>query len=188
MANRKVAVLIGSLRKESLTRKYAHAVGELAPASLEFDFIELGDLPLYNQDLDDGGAPPASWTTLRGKIKAADAVLIVTPEHNRSIPAAMKNAIDIASRPVGYSVWNGKPVGVVSQSPGALGGFGANHHVRQTMVTLGAPVMPAPDPYIGSSATYLDEQGKVVNEKTRETLAKFGAAFAKWIEANAPAA
>lgn len=185
MANRKVAVLIGSLRKESLTRKYAHAVAELAPSSLEFEFIELGDLPLYNQDLDDGGAPPASWTTLRSTIKAADAVLIVTPEHNRSIPAALKNAIDIGSRPAGQSVWNGKPAGVVSQSPGAIGGFAANHHVRQTMVGLNVAVMPAPDPYIGSSATYLDEQGKVVNERTRETLAKFGAAFAKWIEANA---
>jgi chromate reductase len=184
---KKVAVLIGSLRKESLTRKYAHAVAKLLPASLEPEFIELGDLPLYNQDLDDEGTPPAAWTAFREKLGAAEAVLFFTPEYNRTIPGALKNAIDVGSRPYGKSIWNGKPAAVVSQSPGAIGGFGANHNVRQAVVFLNVPVMPAPELYIGNSANLLAEDGSLNNEQSKQVFTQFAEAFAQWVEANAKA-
>jgi len=182
---KKVAVLVGSLRKESLTRKYAQAIAAVLPPSLQCEFVELGELPLYNQDLDDAGTPPAAWTTFRNALRGADAVLFVTPEYNRSIPGALKNAIDVGSRPWGHSIWDKKPSAVVSQSPGAIGGFGANHHVRQTMVALNSPVMAGPEMYIGGSAKFLADDGTVNNEQTTELLTTFGAAFAKWVEANA---
>src|SRR3954470_19883701 len=144
---RDVAVLVGSLRKDSLNRKLAHAMIEMAPTSLKLEEIPIIDLPLYNPDLDD--VPLAPWAALRQRIKRSDAVLFVTPEHNRSVPAALKNAIDIASRPYGASAWNGKPAAVVSASPGAIGGLGANHHLRQSLVFLNMPAMPQPEAYIG---------------------------------------
>jgi chromate reductase len=180
---KKVAVLVGSLRKESLTRKYAQAVAKLLPPSLEAELIEL-DLPLYNQDLDDANTPPAAWTAFRDKLKTADAVLFFTPEYNRTISGALKNAIDVGSRPWGHSVWDGKPAAVVSQSPGATGGFGANHNTRQAVVFLNVPVMPAPELYIGNSANYLGEDGSINNEQTKEVIGKFVAAFEQWVEAN----
>ena len=182
---RKVAVLVGSLRKESLTRKYARAIAAQLPPSLEAELVEL-DMPLYNQDLDDAGTPPAAWTAFRDKIKAADALLFVTPEYNRTISGALKNAIDVGSRPWGHSVWNGKPAAVVSQSPGAMGGFGANHNVRQAVVFLNVPVMPAPELYLGNSANNLAEDGTVASEQTKEVIAKFVAAYAQWVETHAP--
>jgi len=182
---KKVAVLVGSLRKESLTRKYAKAIVAVLPPSLQCEFVELGDLPLYNQDLDDAGTPPEAWTRFRAALHGADAVLFVTPEYNRSIPGALKNAIDVGSRPWGHSIWDKKAAAVVSQSPGAIGGFGANHHVRQTMVALNAAVMAGPEMYIGGSAKFLADDGTVNNEQTTELLTTFGAAFAKWVEANA---
>ncbi len=181
---KKVAVLVGSLRKESLTRKYAQAVARLLPPSLEAELVEL-DLPLYNQDLDDANTPPQAWTAFRDKLKGADAVLFFTPEYNRTISGALKNAIDVGSRPWGQSVWDGKPAAVVSQSPGAQGGFGANHNTRQAVVFLNVPVMPAPELYIGGSPNYLAEDGSINNEQTKELIGKFVAAFEKWVEANA---
>jgi chromate reductase len=121
----------------------------------------------------------------REKIKAKDAVLFVTPEYNRSIPGVLKNAIDIASRPYGHSAWNGKPGAVASVSPGAIGGFGANHHLRQCLVFLNVPAMAQPELYIGNAAGLFDETGKIKNEDTRKLLQKFVDAFASWIEANA---
>ena len=131
---RDVAVLVGSLRKDSINRKVAAALRELAPASLKLEIIEIGHLPLYNRDQD--AKPPAEWAAFRQRIKGADAILFVTPEYNRSVPAPLKNAIDVGSRPYGQSAWNGKPGAVVSASPGAIGGFGANHHLRQSLVFL----------------------------------------------------
>ena len=139
----KVAVIVGSLRKGSYNRLVAKAIAGLAPAELSFDFVEIGDLPLYNEDLEASGAPE-SWTRFRQQIKAADAVLFATPEYNRSVPAALKNALDVGSRPYGQSVYDGKPAGVVSVSVGAVGGFGANHHLRQSLVFLNMPVMQQP--------------------------------------------
>lgn len=140
---RDVAVLVGSLRKASLNRMTAHALAKLAPETLRLEIVEIGHLPLYDQDLDD--APSQSWLDFRDRIRAADAVLFVIPEYNRSVPAALKNAIDIGSRPYGSSAWNGKPGGVVSVLPGGMGGFGAHHHLRQSLVFLNVPVLQQPE-------------------------------------------
>src|SRR5262249_24034147 len=129
---KKVAVLVGSLRKASFTRRVAQALIGLAPAGLEAAFVEIGDLPLYNEDLD-GANAPAPWARFRDAIRGFDAVLFTTPEYNRSVPGCLKNAIDVGSRPYGKSAWGGKPAGVVSVSPGAIGAFGANHHLRQSL-------------------------------------------------------
>jgi len=177
---RKIAVLVGSLRKESFNRKIAHALIELAPKSLEFEIVEIGQLQLYNQDLDE--SPPAEWAAFRRKIKAFDGVLFVTPEYNRSVPAALKNAIDVGSRPYGQSVWSGKPGAVISVSPGAAGGFGANHHLRQSLVFLDVPAMQQPEVYIGGAAKLFGEDGKLNNEGTKELLKKFTEKFAAWVD------
>jgi chromate reductase len=181
---RSVAVLVGSLRKESFNRKMANALISMAPPSLKLGIVEIGDLPHYNEDVDK--APPASWSDLRARIKAADAVLFVTPEYNRSVPGVLKNAIDIASRPYGQSAWEGKPGAVISVSPGAIGGFGANHHLRQSLVFLGVPAMAQPEAYIGGAKDLFDEAGGIKSDSTREFLKKFLDAYVKWIEANLP--
>ena len=185
---KKIAVLIGSLRKDSLNRKFAHELIALAPASLAFDVVEIGDLALYNQDLDDDGAPPAPWTRFRDQLAQADGVLFVSPEYNRSMPATIKNALDVGSRPWGKSIWNGKPAAIFTASPGGVGGFGANHSIRQSLVALNVAAMPAPEAYIGNAANLLDADGRVNNDQTREVLAKFVAAFATWVDKNTPSA
>jgi len=182
---RDVAIIVGSLRKGSINRKVANALIELAPEGLRLGIVEIGDLPLYNQDLDE--TPPAAWTTFRARIASAGAVLFVTPEHNRSVPAAMKNALDIGSRPYGKSVWSGKPGAVVSASPGAAGGFGANHHLRQSLVFLNVPAMPQPEVYLGGADKLFDAEGKLANEGTRKFLQGFMQAYAAWVGANAKA-
>jgi chromate reductase, NAD(P)H dehydrogenase (quinone) len=178
-ATRDVAVFVGSLRKESFTRKLAHTLIELAPPSLKLETVEIGHLGPYNQDLD--AAPPADWTALRERIRAADAVLFVTPEYNRSVPGLLKNAIDIASRPYGKNAWDGKPCAVVSNSPGAIGGFGANHHLRQSLVFVNMPVLQQPEVYIGGVDKKFDASGKMIDESTRGFLTKFLTAFNDWI-------
>ena len=185
-AVRNVAVMVGSLRKDSINRKVALALVALAPESLRCSFVEIGDLPLYNQDLDTA-APPPAWTAFRASIRAADALLFVTPEYNRSVPGALKNAIDVGSRPSGQNVWNGKPGAVVSVTQGALGAFGANHALRQTLVFVNVPVMAQPEAYLGRAAALFDAEGKLTDDSTREFLKKFAAAFAQWIDRNAPA-
>ena len=178
-----VAVLVGSLRKESFNRKMANALRKMAPASLDLEIVEIGNLPLYNQD--DDANPPAASAAFKARIEQADAVLFVTPEYNRSVPGVLKNAIDIASRPYGKSAWNGKPCAVISVSPGAIGGFGANHHLRQSLVFLNMPTLQQPEAYIGGAADLFDAQGDIAKASTREFLQKFLAAFATWIERNA---
>lgn len=180
-AQRNVAVVVGSLRKDSFNRKMAHALAALAPSSLKLSIVEIGDLALYNQDYDAGGAP-AQYQTFRDAIKAADAVLFVTPEYNRSVPGALKNAIDVGSRPYGSSVWSGKPAAVISVSPGAVGGFGANHHLRQSLAFLNMPTMGQPEAYIGGAGSLFDDNGAVKVDATRDFLANFMKAFAAWIE------
>jgi chromate reductase, NAD(P)H dehydrogenase (quinone) len=181
-ATRKVAVFVGSLRAGSLNRKLAGALVRLAAPGLALEIVEIGDLPLYNQDLDH--APPAPWSRLRDTVRAADAVLFVTPEYNRSVPGALKNAIDVASRPYGHNAWNGKPGAIVSASPGAMGAFGANHHLRQSLVFVNVPAMAQPEAYIGHAGELFDERGDFRNEGTREFLTVFLTAFAAWIEKN----
>lgn len=178
-----IVVLVGSLRKESFNRKMANALRELAPPSLTLEIVEIGQLPLYNQDLDSN--PPTEWTAFRQRVKKADGVLFVTPEYNRSVPAVLKNAIDVASRPYGQNMWDKKPVAVVSVSPGAIGGFGANHHLRQSFVFLNMPAMPQPEAYIGGADKLFDAAGKITNDGTRGFLTKFMEAFAAWVEKHA---
>ena len=180
MAQKIIAVLAGSLRKESLTRKMAKELMKLSPGSLKLELIEIGELPLYNQDSEDN--PPAAWTEFRERIRNVDGVLFVTPEYNRSVPGALKNALDVGSRPYGKSAWDGKPGAVVSVSPSAIGGFGANHHLRQSMVFLNMPAMQQPEAYIGQAANLFDEQGSILNESTREFAKMFMLAFATWVE------
>jgi chromate reductase len=159
----------------------AKALAELAPATLELQIVEIGQLPPYNED-EETDAPPPVWTAFRDQVRGADAVVFVTPEYNRSVPGFLKNAIDVGSRPYGKSVWSGKPAAVVSVSPGAIGGFGANHHLRQSLVFLDMPVLQQPEAYIGGAAAMFDEAGNLTSDSTRGFLTKFMAAFASWIE------
>jgi chromate reductase len=181
-AKARVAVLIGSLRKESFSRKLALALIAIGCEPLEFDVVDIGRLPLYNQD-DEGNAPP-SVVEFRQRITPCDALLFVTPEYNRSVPGVLKNAIDVGSRPYGKSVWDRKPGAVVSVSPGVLSAFGANHHLRQSMVFLNVPMMPQPEAYIGNAKALFDDSGALTNDSTREFLRKFLEAFAEWIDRN----
>jgi len=186
MANPKdIAVFVGSLRKESFTRKIALAMAKNAPPTMKLSIVEVGHLGAYNQDLD--ASPPADWTTLKERIQKADGVLFATPEYNRSVPGFFKNMIDIASRPYGKSAWDGKPAAVVSVSPGAIGGFGANHHLRQSLVFLNMPTMTQPEAYVGGAAQLVDANGDFAKSETKEFLGKFLAAFDRWIDRNTPA-
>ena len=179
-AQRKVAVFVGSLRKESLTRKVARAIFSLAPPSLAFEIVEIGTVSHYNQDLE--ATPPNDWLTLRDKVRPADALLFATPEYNRSVPGVLKNAIDVASRPKESSVFNGKPGAVISVSPGNISGFGANHHLRQMLVFLNVPTMQQPEAYIGGAGKLFDEGGNLTNDSTRQFLKDFVDAYAAWVE------
>jgi chromate reductase len=177
---RKIAVLVGSLRKDSFSRKIARNIAALAPKGYEFEEIDISKVGFYNQDLD--GHEPAEWLDLRAKIKAADAVLFVTPEYNRSVPGVLKNAIDIASRPYGHNVFNGKPAAVVSNSPGNIGGFGAHHHLRQSLAFLNTPILQQPEMYLSSVGDWFDDNGKVKKDQTRDFLTSFAKTFTDWIE------
>jgi len=177
-----VATLVGSLRRDSINRKVALALAELAPPSLKLEIVEIGALPLYNADLD--VTPPAPWTEFRARIAAANAVLFVTPEYNRSVPAPLKNALDVGSRPYGHSAWKGKPGAVVSASPGAIGGFGANHHLRQSLVFLDVPALPQPEVYLSAADKLFGADGRLANDSTRSFLVQFLQRFALFIPAN----
>lgn len=179
---RDVAVIVGSLRKASWTRRVATALARLAPATLKLEIVEIGDLPLYNQDFDEENRVPAQWQAFRERIGRADAVIFATPEYNRSVPGVLKNAIDVGSRPYGKSAWAGKPAAVVSVSPGALAAFGANHHLRQSLVFLDMPTLQQPEVYLGGVASLVDAEGNVIKEETKKFLVSFLEAFASWIE------
>ncbi|PZV34564.1 hypothetical protein B5V02_31055 [Mesorhizobium kowhaii] len=174
-----VAVLVGSLRTGSYTRKIARALIGLAPVNLNCNIVEFADLPLYTEDSD--GFPPEAWTRFRSEIRDADAVLIVTPEYNRSVPGGLKNAIDVGSRPPFESVWNGLPAAVVSASPSKVGGFGANHHIRQSLVFLNMPVMQQPEAYLPEVAAMFDDQDRLKSPEARDFLAKVMSSFTDWV-------
>ena len=180
---RNVAVIVGSLRKESFNRKMARAMSATAPSTLKLEILEIGQLPLYNQDFDPN--PPKEVTDFKQRVAQCDAVLFVTPEYNRSVPGVLKNAIDCASRPYGKSAWNGKPCAVMSVSPGVIGAFGANHHLRQLLVFLNMPALQQPEAYIGNAAKLFDDKGNISSEETRTFVNTFLQAFAQWIERNA---
>jgi chromate reductase len=177
---RDVVVLVGSLRKASFNRKIAHALREVAEGSLALEIVEIGDLPLYNEDLE--ANVPAAWVRFRERVRKADAVVFVTPEYNRSVPGLLKNAIDVGSRPYGKSVFSKKPAGVISVTPGPLGAFGANHHLRQSLVFLDMPVLQQPEAYIANAGKLFDENGALTSDDTRAFLLKYVQAFAAWVE------
>jgi NAD(P)H-dependent FMN reductase/ketosteroid isomerase-like protein len=174
-----VAVIVGSLRGGSHSRKVASALMTRAPPQLSCRMIEIADLPLYNEDLDSN--PPAQWKRFRQELRTCQAVLFVTPEYNRSIPGCLKNALDIASRPQDQNIWDGLPVGVVSVTPYKLGAFGANHALRQTFVYLNMLVMQQPEAYIGGAAELFDGNGNVKAEDTDKLLKNFMTKLSDWI-------
>ncbi len=179
MNKKKIAVLVGSLRKDSFNRKVANQLIRLAPDSLEMQIVEIGHLPHYDQDSDENS--PKEYDEFRATIKDVDGYLFVTPEYNRSIPGVLKNAIDIASRPWGQNVWNGKPGAVATTSISAIGGFGANHILRQSMAFVNVYMMQQPEAYIGSAFSLFDEKGNLVNKDTEEFLQNFINSFAEWV-------
>lgn len=174
-----VAVIVGSLRKDSLNRKVANELIKLAPPSLKLHIVEIGEIPLFNQDWE--MQPPQSVVDLKAAISKAKAVLFVTAEYNRSIPGVLKNAIDVASRPYGKSAWTGKPAAIISASPSPMGGFGATHHLRQVLVSISVNAMPQPEAYLGHADKLFNDSGALDNQGTREFLQKFIDAFARWI-------
>ncbi len=181
MSTKQIGVIVGSLRRDSFCRAVAKAAISVAPEDLSLRFIEIGDLPMFNQDFDDDGNTPDSWTRFRKEIKELDGFIFVTPEYNRSIPAVLKNAIDIGSRPYGSNVWDGKAGGIISVTPGGLGAFGANHHLRQPMVFLNVLMLQQPEAYISNVAELLNENGEITDEKNLGYLKNYMAAFTQWV-------
>lgn len=176
----KVGFIVGSLRKGSYSRSTAKALMGFLPAEFDAEIVEIGNLALYNQDFDDEGNVPAEWTAFREQIGAKDAYVFVTPEYNRSFPAVLKNAIDIGSRPFGSNAWGGKPIAVISVSPGKPGAFGANHHLRQVATVLDMYTMQQPEAYIGGINEMMDENGKVTSDSLNGFLKTLATSFAKW--------
>ncbi|MCK0125079.1 NAD(P)H-dependent oxidoreductase [Gelidibacter salicanalis] len=183
MKTYKIGVIVGSLRKESFNLKTAKALIELAPKSLALELVDISGLPMYNEDLEED--TPKEWVALRKEIKAVDGLLFLTPEYNRSVTGVLKNALDVGSRPYGKGVWSGKPGAIVSVSIGAIGGFGANHHLRQSLVFVNVPTMAQPEAYIGGAADLFDAKGKLTNDSTRDFLKTYMEAFEKWVITNA---
>jgi chromate reductase len=181
MDNKVIGIFIGSTRSGSFSRAIAKAAAELAPKDVTMRFIEIAHLPMYNQDLDNDENLPKSWAQFRKEAQEVDAVLFVTPEYNRSMPAVLKNALDVGSRPYGQSVWDGKPGAIISVSPGVLGAFGANHHLRQPMVFLNVLLLQQPEAYIGNVGNLLSDDGELINDGTRKYLTEYMAAFTKWV-------
>lgn len=177
---RNIALIVGSLRQGAYTRLVAQALIELAPPTLALNEVGIGELPFYNQDLETQ-TPPAHWRAFRDQIRKSDAVLFVTPEYNRGVPGALKNAIDVGSRPPRESVWRGKPALVVSQTPGKLGGMAAHQQLRLTLSVSGSPVMPAPEVYIAEVAKLFGPDGKLTAEDTRKFLSSVLTDFDTWI-------
>lgn len=176
---KQIAVIVGSLRKDSINRKVAQGLIQLAPASLSMEIIEIGQLPLYNQDYDEDS--PAPYVEFRNRIAAADGVLFATPEHNRSMPAAMKNAVDIGSRPYGKSVWNAKPGAIISASPSMQGAYGATQHLRQSLTCLNIYCMPNPETYLSQADKLFDPAGEMT-ETGKALLGRFIEAYAGWMQ------
>ncbi len=182
MITKKIAIIVGSIRKESYCRKVANALIALPPKDLDLKILEIKHLPMYNQDLDSN--PPIEWTDFRSKIKSFDGVIFITPEYNRSISGVLKNAIDVGSRPYGQNAFDSKPAAVISASIGMMGAFGANHHLRQSLVFLDMPTMAQPEVYLGEVAKLFGEEGHLMNESTGALLKKFANSFSEWVTKN----
>ena len=176
----KIAIVVGSLRRDSINLKVARSICAMAHDRLDCDIVPIGDLPLYNQESD--GDPPAQYQRFRDEIAVADGVLFVTPEYNRGVPGVLKNAIDVGSRPYGKSVWNQKPAAIVSASPGGIGGFGANHQLRQACVFLNMPVMQHPEAYLGHvNDESFDADGCLKDGPLKEIIVGLSKAFGDWV-------
>jgi chromate reductase, NAD(P)H dehydrogenase (quinone) len=183
MASYKIAIIVGSLRKESLNRKIARSICGLRGDNLDCHMVEIGDLPLYNQDYDLARQQPEPYVRFREQIAAADGILFCTPEYNRGVPGVLKNAIDVGSRPYGRSVWDRKPAAIVSASIGAIGGFGANHQLRQACVFLNMPVMQQPEAYLGQvSDDDFDADGCLKDGPLKDIVTTLAHAFHDWVE------
>ena len=181
MTSHRIAILVGSLRKDSINRKVARSICAFAGDKLDCEIVEIGALPLYDQDSDSD--PPEAFTRFRDRIAAVDGILFVTPEYNRGVPGVLKNAIDVGSRPYGHSVWDRKPAAIVSASPGAIGGFGANHQLRQACVFLNMPVMQQPEAYLGHVGDdSFEADGCLKEGGLKELVLKLAAAFADWVD------
>jgi chromate reductase len=178
--DRRIAVIVGSLRKESYNLRIARILAELAPPHLSLEFVEVGGLPLYNEDLEKD--PPAAWRDFRDAVRPAEALLFVTPEYNRSMPGALKNALDVGSRPYGSSVFEKKPGAVATASQGAIGGFGSNHHLRQSCVFLDVPMMQQPEAYLSNVQKAFGEDGTFADASLKKLLQRFINAYADWVE------
>lgn len=179
--SKQIGIVVGSVRRGSFSQQIANNLKAMFPAGMDVTFLKIGDLPMYNQDLDDDGQVPAEWTRLREAVRGLDGVVFVTPEYNRSVPPVLKNAIDIASRPYGKNAWDGKPGAVLSVSPGKIGAFGANHHLRQSLTFLNVYTMQQPEAYLGGAADVLDADGKLKPGGTKDFLQGFVDAFVAWM-------
>ncbi|NYT35031.1 NAD(P)H-dependent oxidoreductase [Rhizobium sp. WYCCWR 11128] len=180
MSKKDVAVLVGSLRQASINLKLARAMQRVAPDNLNLEIVPIGDLPLYNQDLDAETAPVA-WTSFRERIKSCDGVIFVTPEYNRSVPAVLKNAIEVGSRPYGKSVWDHKPGAITSASPGLIGGAVAALQLRVILTNINVPTLPQPEVYLSGADKLVGDNGEILNEGTQKFIETFLAAFEVWL-------
>jgi chromate reductase len=175
-----IVTIVGSLRKECFSLKIANALAKLAPAALKLEVTTLHEISFFNQDLE--ASPPADWLTFREKLQKSNGVLFITPEYNRSIPGVLKNAIDVGSRPYGKSSFNGKPVGIVSNSPGPLGGVSAAKHLQNILPGICGPIMQQPEIYLNGVGDAFDDKGELVKESLQKVLHQYIEAFAAHVD------
>ena len=180
MATHNIVVIVGSLRKESFTLKIANALAKLAPASLKLDVVTLHGISFFNQDLE--ATPPADWTAFREKIQKSDGVIFVTPEYNRAIPGVLKNAIDVASRPYGKSSFLGKPTGIISNSPGPLGGVNAAKTLQNVLPGISGPILGQPEVYLNNVGDAFDDKGELTKDSLKTVLKQYIDAYAAFVE------
>jgi chromate reductase len=175
-----IVVIVGSLRKESFTLKIANALAKLAPDTLKLDIVTLHHISFFNQDME--ATPPADWLAFREKIQKSSGVLFVTPEYNRSIPGVLKNAIDVASRPYGKSSFLGKPVGIISNSPGPLGGVNAAKHLQNILPGISGPILGQPEIYLNGVGDAFNDKGQLIKESLQAVLKQYLNAYSAFVE------
>ncbi len=180
MATHNIVVIVGSLRKDSFTLKIANALAKLAPAGLKLDVATLNGISFFNQDLE--AAPPADWVAFREKIQKSDGVIFVTPEYNRAIPGVLKNAIDVASRPYGKSSFLGKPTGIISNSPGPLGGVSAAKTLQNVLPGITGPILGQPEIYLNGVGDAFDDKGELTKDSLKAVLKQYIDAYAAFVE------
>ena len=180
MATRKVAVIVGSIRKDSINAKLAKALIKLMPSDVHGELVQISDLPVYSQDLDQN--PPDAVLRVKGEVTAADALLFITPEHNRSLPTALKNVLDWVSRPYGKNLWAGKPAAIVGASVGTVGTAVVQQHLRNVLAYLDVPTLGQPEVFIHFTEGLIDSEGNITNESTRKFLQSFMDRYVRWIE------